>query len=225
MQYSRYRPGVSTRPLLKRMPASSKGLKAQVADLRRRVTRHQPELKSYQLAASFTNVVSGSGAIIYLSPIAQGTDVDDRIGDKVHMHSIAVKFKVTGGLDSTAGSLGLVGVYLIKDLQSNGVVPTVAGTSQSIFVNPGPVQAMINPTTKDRFKLIRSYVYGSYATYSGNQLPLGQFASKANHIMTYHDSTTAQTGAGKNAYYLVCLTDSNDTTDLATYSEIRFTDA
>lgn len=60
---------------------------------------------------------------------------------------------------------------------------------------------------------------------TGGFLDLVQFKVKCNHVMNYHDTTSAQTGAGKAAYYLVYLTDdATDTVDWATFTELRFTD-
>lgn len=196
---------------------------AKLLKLTKKVNALAPELKTLQAAGSATNVDDAAGAISYITGIAQGSDVINRVGDKICLKEINIKAKITAGF--TTGTQTLYGLYLVKDLQSNGVVPTVSGTAQSIFVNPGPVQAFVNVSTKDRFKIVRQFVFGGVPLAAGNQTDYVQFKVKCNHVMSYHDTTSAQTGSGKNAYYLVFLTDdATDTVDWAFFTELRFTD-
>lgn len=199
---------------------------ARLLKLTKKVNALDPELKCYQAAGAFTNVDDATGQINYLTAIAQGTTIQERIGDKIQIKELFINVKLLAGAVASAASTALYGVYLIRDMQSSGVLPVVSGTAQSIFAFPGPVQAVINPVTKDRFKIVRKFVFGGGMAAGGNQLPLCTFKVKLNHVIDWHDGTTAITGAGKNAYYLVLLSDdTNDTVDFATYLEIRFTDA
>lgn len=209
----------------RRSSALAGSTEQRLTKLIRKVNALDPELKTFQASTSFTNVDDAAGQIVYVSGIAQGVDTYRRIGDKVSIKGIDINIKVTGGNLATAGNLALYGVYLIKDLQSSGVVPVVSGTDQSIFTNPGPTQAMVNFSTKDRFKILKKWVFGSGMLAGGNTLPIHSFKYKCNAVSTYHDATTAISGAGKNAYYLVVLSDdATDTVDMAMFTEIRFTD-
>lgn len=206
------------------MQSNKKTTEQRLLTLTRKVNALNPELKSYQVSGSFTNVTAAAGQIGYVSSVAQGADVFNRIGDKIQAKELTIYFKPTGG--DTGNFQDLYGVYLIKDLESNGVVPVVSGTAQSIFANPGPLQAIINTNVKDRFKMVKRWVYAGVAVAVGNQNPYHEFKCKLNHVMNYHDATGAQTGAGKNAYYLVVLSDdAANTIDFSWYAELRFVDA
>lgn len=193
--------------------------------LARKVNAIKPELKSFQAASAFTNVDDATGQIVYLSGIVQGGDVNARIGDKITAKSIQVNVKIISGNSATITSLFNYGVYLVRDSQSSGVIPVVSGTAQAIFDNPGPLQAIVNDNTKDRFKIVKKWLFSAGMLASGSCQSQKTLYAKLNHTMFYHDGTTAITGAGKNAYYLVCLSDdTTDTVDMAMFTEIRFTD-
>jgi len=199
---------------------------ARLLKLQRKVNALDPELKCSQASGSLSNVSDTTGSILYLSGIAAGTTVQERVGEKIHVKQLNLNVKLVSDATTTITSTAVYGVYLIKDVLSNGVVPTISGGAQAIFLNPGPTQAMINPSTKDRFKIIRKFVYGGGMAASGSQNPLVSFKVKLNHAMDFQDNSAAQTGAGKNSYYLVILTDDTaDQVDFATFREILFTDA
>lgn len=192
--------------------------------LTKKVNALNPELKSFQVSGAFTDVSVATGQIAYVTSIAQGSDVFNRIGDKISAKEITVLFKPTGGAAGTFANL--YGLYLIKDMESNGVIPVVSGTAQSIFANPGPLQAIVNTNVKERFKIVKKWIFGGAALVGSNQIPYHEFKLKLNHVMNFHDATGANTGGGKNAYYLVALSDdASNTIDFSWYAELRFTDA
>lgn len=205
--------------------ASKASVSKQLATLKRKVNQLNPETKTFQAATSFTNVDDAVGQIVYLSGITIGADVNTRLGEKISVKNISVRFKITSGNSATITNASLYGVYLICDNQSSGVVPVVSGSSQSIFVNPGPLQSDVNVYTKDRFKILRRWIYSAGMLAGGNQSVMQTFNVKRNHPSQYHDGTAAQSGAGKNSYYLVCMTDDTaDTIDLAIWTQILYTD-
>jgi len=202
---------------------------AVLARLKRQVNALRPEMKCYTKTVVVSGLSGTTGSITYISDIAQGTDISNRIGDRIRVHSIDINVLMVGCGNSISGSNHqnfATGIYLVRDLESNGVVPDLSGTAQAIFTAAGPLQDLVQPNTRDRFKVVKKWVIGGAEYYSGNMVPQRRWHAKVDAVTTYHDATSGQTGAGKFAYYLVMTTeDTMNTVNIDAYLQLNFTDA
>lgn len=197
---------------------------ARLMKLTRVVNAMKPELKCYQQRTDITNV-TGAGAISYVSSILQGSDVVNRLGDRIRAKKVTLQYKLESGFTGIAGSTAVYGVYLIKDNQASGLVPVISGTPQAIFTNSSPLAAIIAPTVKDRFTILRSHIFGGPSVGLGNEIPLHKWVVKQDSITSYQGAGGTIASAGKNAYWIVILTDdAANTVDVSYFAELLFTD-
>lgn len=200
-------------------------LKTEVMRLKKQMSvRPRPELKVLQGTLTFSDVNDAAGSIAHLSAIPQGSELDDRVGDRINVSKINMMFTVTGGSTNTATLL--YSFFLVKDLESSGVVPVISGTVQSIFSSFNPTAAFTLGATKERFKILARCDFGGAVLLNGNSIDLQKRFVKTKSLTTYHDTSASQTGAGKNQYYVVMLSnDTADTVDGQCAFEIYFTDS
>lgn len=195
---------------------------ARVAKLQRQVNLLRPEPKENVVAIALPNVNDAAGGIQYMSAIVEGVNGNERIGNKIMMQRCNVLLNV-GGTSASAGIS--MKVYLVRDLQSSGVVPVVSGTAQAIFTSFDPMAAFVNFFTKDRFKIMATWSFSDIMLNLGNGSSYRSSTIRLGTESHYHDATAAQTGAGKHAYYIVVLTQNGaDTTDVSGAIEWVFTD-
>lgn len=210
------------RSFLKRRntPKRAVNLAGKVARLSRAIGR--PEVKHFQVGGTIAPTAA-AGAIAYLSGIGQGSDDFNRIGSRINLKRLhqMVMMTTTSGVTAVLSYI----IYIIKDLESSGVIPVVTGTAQAIFSNANPNQAFIQPAVKDRFKIVTQFEFAAVENLNGNRSPFRQKVLKRSDNMFYHDATGAQTGAGKNAFYIVALSNDAANTSVFTYeSEFSYTD-
>lgn len=217
-------PGFKARRTSRRTRLARRNLPYELFRLKKQIAmRPRPEMKVLQSTLTFSNVNDSAGDIQHLSAIPQGAELDDRLGDRINVSKINMLFTLTGGSTNTATLV--YSFYLVKDLESNGVVPVIAGTVQSIFSSFNPTAAFPLGATKERFKVLARTDFGGAMLLNGNELDLKKRFVKTKSVTTYHDTSASQTGAGKNQYYVVLLSnDTADTVDGQCAFEIYYTD-
>lgn len=225
---------MSGRPMLKRAyafktscyPAKkrAKTVQAKLSRLQRQVALLKPETKIFQSTGSFTNMTAGTYYVQYLSAIAQGSDKVNRIGNTIRPKGLHLKGALQDWVTSAQGDAYYMAIVLDRD--SNGVVPTASGTAESIFTSANFYSALVQENTADRFKILWDNTATSYAMTNGLKgYPFIELRSALSSAMTFRDTSAAQTGAGKNALYLVLLPiASNSLVDFNFGWEITFTD-
>jgi hypothetical protein len=107
---------------------------------------------------------NSTGGMTVLNSVQQGTQIDQRVGNKIQVKSIRLKFNANlGGTSPTQIAYRVVILY---DKSTNGAYPTIA----SIFNDTGLVDgsvatsstllnASINMNNKDRFLILRDEVF------------------------------------------------------------------
>lgn len=208
----------------KRFKATPASTQKQLALLKRKVARIAPEKKFCIISQSILNVDDAAGGIAYISGLAEGVDYLNRVGQRVYFDHLELNVAVTGGASS--GSTSLYAAYFIKDTLSTGALPSIAGTSQSIMASFSPIGGFINPLMKERFKLLRKWDFNGLMLNSGDHPSMQRWSVDLTGPSEYIDTTAAVTGASKNAYYVVCL--SNDATDAIDFNcngQMTFTDS
>lgn len=179
---------------------------AEMLKLKRQVKALTPEHKVFLNSITPIAPLSAVPTISYLNAIGQGSDSFNRIGDRIRILGFETRLHLDAILNNAAQNN--TWFMIVKDLESNGVVPTVSGTAQAIFVGPLPQSTLIETSVRERFKVIAYYKFPGAMVDNGNQTGCVQKDFKQNVLCTFHDGGTGTTAAGKNAYYLVGVTDS-----------------
>lgn len=182
-----------------------------------KVLRRRVEPKGYDSSAS--NVLIGNGLSTYiqaLSPIPQGTEIDQRIGNKVKPMSLSCRFQLSGATNSTLTGpfSNAMRILILQDQNDDGTVPAAS----DIFVTSSNVTSALNwenYVLNKRFKILMDkffqlnkvdttnifYDAGSYKAIYKN-MGLG----KCGPVIFF---TTAGNSYGKGQLYLVVMSDSN----------------
>jgi len=198
----------------------AKTVAAKVTRLQRQVALLKPETKIFYASGSQSNVTQAAGVIMYHSDVVQGTADNNRIGDSIRPQWIQLR-----GMCNISGQTTFR-VMLVKDSDSNGVVPSIAGAAESIFIDFLARTCFRNSLTHKRFTVLYDkFVNDRQLTYGANGG--GYFDSgkiKLSGVTTYRASAGNNTDAGKNQYYVVIVVDDADTADFNWKTEMGFTD-
>lgn len=213
--------GNGYRPFPKRLKASFSNWK--LAKLQRKVNRLSPEVKDFVLTSVIFNPTSAAGQIDYLSALSTGASDNQRIGKKIVVKRIRLHLTTnTAPVTNTANEIA--SIFLVKDKESGGVIPTIAGAATSIFSSFNPALAVQARETKDRFTILRRWDITGAAVSTGQYNIHGyRYDKRCNHIVHFSDDSATIAGSGKNAFYLVGLTN-DDTFDYNYSFEMDFTD-
>jgi len=138
-----------------------KTVAAKITRLQRQVALLKPEVKWFYSTVSVSNVTQAGGNITYVSDVVQGTTDNTRVGDSIRPVSIQLR-----GTCEPTGSTDFR-IMIVKDTDSNGVIPTIAGTAESIFIDFIARTTYKNSLTAKRF----SVIYDRY--YSANTITYG----------------------------------------------------
>lgn len=178
-----------------------------LARLQRQVAALRPEVKLFETGTFVPGAapVPTAGVISPLTLIAQGTNAENRIGDICRAVSLEVKILPSTNSTIVAASVASYSFLIVKDLESNGVLPTISGAN-GIFVSNTPVGCIQQAETSKRFKILAQRTFTLTEINLSRNVFIRWFL-KFNHQMTFHDATATQTACGKNAMYIVMLTD------------------
>lgn len=194
--------------------------------LQRKVSALRPEVKVYTKSGAVTNVSSAAGSLVHLTDLAQGTDINDRLGNKIAPKWMQFNIKYTS--DATAGIVGpqVYHAYIIKDKDSNGATPLISGGGgQDIFNGFGPLANQLS-TSLDRFTILRTMSWQASSLNTGNEQILKSERIRMSGHTTWDGPATTNVDAAKNHYYLVVLSDdAGNLVDFAYSYNLGFTDA
>lgn len=205
----------------KRVYKKAKSLPAKVTRLQRQVALLRPEEKVFQGTLSVVNVTQAAGSISYVSAVLQGSADSNRVGDTIRPTYIRMI-----GLVNPFGSVTQVRMFVVKDMQSNGAIPTIGSATSSILTTFLPRTALPNVANRKRFKILWEY------SMTDNQAAQGVDGSPywdtgripLSGVTTFQATTGAVADALKNQYYFVAIVDGADTLDFNAAYEIGFTD-
>lgn len=204
--------------------AAKQSITAQLTQLKRKISRFKPEVKNQPINIVISNVGTGVGSISLLSGIAQGVDYNNRLGSKIHPVHLDINVSLTSGYSTNPNDL--YGCYLVKDNMSAGALPVIAATKDAIMQGFAPETAQVQPLTLDRFTIMREWLINGASMTQGNQPSLVRWRVPLSGLTEFTDTTNAVTGAQRNAYYIVVLTDDTaGTVDFAVDGYFRFSDA
>jgi len=201
--------------------------------------RGRAELKYRDLGESVKDVTE-AGTLYLLNGIANGTNVNTRVGSKITIRSCLINVnyypRTTGSSSALHGVL--VRTMLIWDSQANGTTPAVDEILQTYLHNPGPITSPtplspMNLVNRDRFTVlmesrrqIGSYLFSSTPVLTAGA-PNNAYMSKYKRINkdTVYGGEGATIGDIKTgALYLLVIADNDDVAYLDYYSRIRYSD-
>lgn len=129
--------------------------------------RRADELKT--IDSTTTTNINTAGLVNTISGVAAGTDYNTRIGRKIMMRSLLLRFALSP-ISTTSAPIGdTVRVIVFYDTQTNGVLPTIAQLLQN-----GQVDDPLNLDNRDRFRVIMDkYIAMPAVTYTAGALTAG----------------------------------------------------
>lgn len=193
------------------------------------------EPKGYDSSASA--VLLGNGLSTYiqnLTPLAQGTDINQRIGNKVRPISLHMRSIFSGALNSTAAGpySTSVRMLIIQDSNDDGVVPVAT----DIFAASGNTTSALNwenSVINHRFKVLLDKLFelNKIDNTTGTATSVVTFTNASYRAVSKYIkcikcspvcySGTANTAYAKGQFYLVVMADSNTDKPTVNYT-IRF---
>lgn len=155
--------------------------------------RGREELKTIDSGTSTFGATPTTGAVQLINGVATGTDYTARIGRKITMKSVLIRFTITPNVLQSPGIGDTIRLILLYDTQTNGADPGVS----DILAQPNWLAPM-NLNNRDRFKIIKDrFVSCEACTYTATTLTAGspmQHNIKWYCKMTY-DTIFGGTGA------------------------------
>jgi len=201
-------------------PKKAKTVAAKVSRLQRQVALLKPEVKTFYQSISVSNVTQAAGNITYVSDVQQGTSDTTRVGDTIRPQYIRLRGQISPS-GPTAARL-----MIVKDSDSNGVIPTIAGAAESIFLDFTARCTAQNSLTDKRFTVVYDRYFSTnaqiYGSNNAGYVDSGKI--KLSGVSTFRANAGNNTDAGKNQYYFVCVVDDADTADINFRTELWFTD-
>ncbi|AUM61684.1 capsid [uncultured virus] len=181
-------------------------------------------------------VLDETPGYLLINGLTQGASAITRIGSRIMMKSVHLKYYVKGPeLASVTGVTlqNMVRIILAYDLQPNSATPT----SSDFFEDATPGLGIVSPMRKEwssRWKVLWDKRYPIVSTYQPSGITPGQNMIydetfiKLNHAVEYSDSSTGTVADIKTgAVWLIALSDNGTTGNqpVFTYwSRIRFAD-
>jgi len=172
-------------------------------------------------------LADSSGDLILLSGVAAGTDFTDRIGRKIFLKSISLRFSMVPGTASTNQG-DVVRVMLIYDTQTNGAAPATT----DILTTASQLSHM-NLNNRDRFRVLMdknltmgASIYAASALTQGAPVPRFFHMYRKIALEEIFQGTANTVGSiATGAIWLLIIGIQDDLTQTYYNARIRFEDA
>lgn len=184
--------------------------------MQKRVAKIESSLNAVEKKYDDTSAVvtfSSSGATTALGNVAQGTDVTQRIGNKIKYTGMQVRFSAYPNASATAEILRFI---IFKDNQDDGSVPLITDLLEN-----NQVESPLNQANLGRFQILHDR---AYSLKNDQQATVVKFNKKMNAISKY--SGTTANDVIKGGIYLAYIgTQAVNVSNLNYYIRLWFTDA
>lgn len=209
-------------------------LAKKVAKLQKVVKGIKPEVKYAEITSSFPNISDTAGGVVHQTQIAAGTDLQNRIADKIRIKAIRLQVRIS----TSSNSIGVLPTneefsrfLLVQDLQQ--VSDTTPAASAIVTTPSSPQFPTPALDSNGRFKWLwvsplfyharitsGATVAALITPLTPSQNPIAYYTkTKCDIPVTYNGTATSD--IQKNGLYLVCLTNlAADTLDAD--ANIRF---
>lgn len=199
-----------------------------------KMLKKRVEPKGYDSSASAILLGNTTNYIQNLTPLAQGTDINQRIGNKVRPYSIYLRAVFSGALNSfISGPFSTsIRMMIVQDMNEDGIAP-VAGDILSTGNNTVSHLNWENSIINKRFKVLfdKLFQLGKIDDSTGTSTSVVTFASnsylaftkyiKLNKASPVCYSGTNNTSPAKGQIFLFVFSDTNTDRPTMNYS-IRF---
>ena len=192
--------------------------------------RNRPELKTIDTTdTTYASLDSTNGNITFLNGVATGTDFNTRVGRKILMKSILIRYQWYP-LTSTSDSNGDVArILVVYDSQPNGSATNPVITD---FLQTASYLSPNNLNNRTRFKVLydktltmEAWTMSAGALVNGGPRPrAGTIYKKLSHEAIYNGTGSTVGTIQEGAIFFVVIPATNATTGLIFNSRIRFTD-
>jgi len=191
--------------------------------------RGRDELKFIDVDSLGTSLVTGS--VLLLNGIPQGTDYNERIGRKVMLKSLFIRFTINvnpGVLGVLAPQGDVVRLMIVYDAQANGAAPAITDILATVNYD-----SPMNLNNRDRFKVLHdkfhtmwAYNYSSGTTIiAGNAIPkFSQKYIKLNHEEVFGGVANTIGSIQTGSIFFLTISQ-NEITQVNLYSRVRFSDS
>lgn len=191
--------------------------------------RGRDELKTIDTASASANLTLTAGLVL-LNGVAQGTDYINRIGRRVVMKSLYIRFSLVPNVANSAPVGDFARILLVYDCQSNGAAPLAADilNAAADYLSP------LNLNNRDRFKILHDKVipmnpnvYTAGALTSGDPVNKTWKLFKKMNMDIIFGGTGATVGSIQTgAIYLLYMSAGATSYSTLTYNcRIRFIDS
>lgn len=166
------------------------------------------ELKIFDTTNTFNIDTTGEvPATGQLNLVPQGTDEDERVGNKMVIKSIQMRGTMVYSPGASANACDVSHMYLVLDTQANGAAAAVT----DVFNSSNLAVAMRNHDNQKRFKILRHFEHvwntGAGVTTAYNQMAQPYFFyTKCNIPINYSGATGAIGEIRKNNLFLLAGT-------------------
>lgn len=166
------------------------------------------ELKIFDVSNIFSIDTTGEVPTTgQLNLVPQGTDEDERIGNKLVIKSIQMRGTLVYSPGASANATDVSHMYLVLDTQANGAAAGVT----DVFNTNNLALAMRNHDNQKRFKILKHFTHewnamaGVTTAYNQMAQPYS-FYTKCNIPINYSGATGAITEIRKNNLFLLAGT-------------------
>jgi hypothetical protein len=171
-----------------------------------------------EITTSSTGTVSSTGSVTSMVAIAEGDDISNRTGRKIHLKSLQIRGFALNN-DLTTSDASIVRLMIIRDNSFGSTAPTIANVLQG-----GQAYGLRAQEVEKKYAVTVLYdKFMGLDVNSRNQILFEKY-KKLNSMVVYDG--TASTSSNKGALYLLLV--SNRSSDLPTVNcqvRVRYSDA
>jgi len=188
--------------------------------------RNMKELKVIDQEQT-ASAIDSTGDVTFINGVATGTDFTDRVGRKIYMKSISIRFHIVPATTSQATG-NYVRLLVIYDSQTNGAAPLVADVLRS-----ASYLSHMNLNNRDRFKILMDKTFCmNCTTYTAGALTAGSpvpkkfnLYKKLSHEVIFQGTANTVGSVATGGIFVIPIAAADDIDALAFTSRIRFEDA
>ncbi len=135
--------------------------------------------------------------VVYVSALAQGTDVSNRVGDSIRIQGLSYAFTLYGNTASTG--VTQVRVMLVRDLQNQGATPTTTDVITNLSAVAQPVYLQ-----RTRYNILYDESVLLFRE-TGPLVDMRKGSIAQNGHIRYRGTTTAVTSAAEGSLFLMAF--------------------
>jgi len=192
-------------------------LTREVRALRRLV--HQPEEKNLDVNATLDPLTTG--VLTLLTGISQGTDVGNRVGDVIKVTKISWMGRLA--LNPSVTSFSTVRMILIRDMENDGAVPSMADMLETIG-GSAAVRSPINFLNRKRFSILWDQIFVLDPNTHYSEILRGEIV--LNKTVRYRGTGNTVAAAAEGAMFWLTISDeSANAPVMGAYTQLQFIDS